>query len=71
MTDVCSLCGSDAHTLSQCPWKKTMKIALLALVIPLAGCAGLHVAWVVQASYNTPAVTNAVLAPAAPASAAK
>jgi hypothetical protein len=48
-----------------------MKIALLALVIPLAGCAGLHVAWVVQASYNTPAVTNAVLAPAAPASAAK
>ena len=46
----------------------------------LAGCAGLSVAWVVQASYNTPATTSANMvtgpakaasAPASAASAAK
>ena len=48
--------------------------ATFAACLMLAACAGLNVAWVFQASYNTPATTSATMttgAPAAPASAAK
>lgn len=50
--------------------------ATIALALILSGCAGLNVAWVLQASYNTPAATSATITtgavpPAVPASGAK
>lgn len=48
-----------------------MKIILIASLLMLAGCAaGLNVAWVFQASYNTPATTSATMTTGAPARAA-
>ena len=39
-----------------------MKAALILSAVLLTGCAGLNVAWVLQASYNTPATTSAQIA---------
>lgn len=53
-----------------------MRYPLMLACVLLAGCAGLNVAWVFQASYNTPATTSATMTtgaqpPAKAASAAK
>lgn len=37
-------------------------LLIIALPLSLCGCAGLNVAWVLQASYNTPAITSAQIA---------
>jgi hypothetical protein len=53
-----------------------MRYPLMLACVLLTGCAGLNVAWVFQASYNTPATTSATMTtgaqpPAKAASAAK
>lgn len=40
-----------------------LMLATVAALAVLVGCSGLNVSWVATASYNTPAVTQAVMTP--------
>lgn len=38
----CALCGSQAHAVSTCPWRRPLRAAVLAGAALLAGCSSFN-----------------------------